>query len=239
MAASSGGKNAIPPERLARLAAFPPEVWDEYQLLKDPLCRRLDSGQRRELVRLAATAAAAALENLRRSFGELSPTDYAARLNIAIDGEGRSDGGRPPFLSLAVRKPPTIIISSRALDLAVERIRAANLAAVWDTAIGWSGIAIAHELFHHIEWREQSLAVVVPEITTFRFGPIHLRGRPVAAEEIAAMRFSQLLSGCPARPDALEIIYLAATNPPVAASWLERLEELAGGEGSQTTSTRS
>lgn len=221
----NGEETGDPGARLRRLAALPDAVWDEYQLRKDPLSGRIDADRRREIPKQAAAAARAAGERLQTAFGVLPPSAYAKRLDIAISHERPSSMGRAPFLSLALRTPPTIVVSPEAL--AVAETQLAISGATLSEAVDWREVAIGHELFHHLEWRESIMEKAVAEITTWRLGPLRLRGRPVAAEEIAAMYFSRMLAGCGMRPDFLEIPYLLGTNPEAAESWLSILESLA------------
>lgn len=211
-------------EDLKWLAELPDAAWDEYQLRKDPVYSRIAPEQRDAIPRAAATAAAVALERLRDAFGTLPPTDYAERLCIAIHHERPSGMGRAPFLSLAVREPPAIIVSPEAMRTVTEQIDLHGLAPGFASRYGWSEAAIAHELFHHLEWRTPTLPALVGEVITWRLGPFRLRCRPVSAEEIAAMYFARLLAGCAVRPDVLELLYLAGVDPDRALAWIGLLK---------------
>ncbi len=222
------GGTALLSERLRRLATMPAVVWDRYQMRKDPVWAKLSPEQVQSIPVQAAKAAASAQRLLYDSYGAMSPSNFAERLHIAVHEERPSRLERPPFLSLAKRQPPEIIVAPQAFEIIAEQVERYQLHSLCGTVSQWREAAIAHELFHHIEWRAPSLTSSVKKVTTFRLGPLRLRGLPMSAEEIAAMHFAQLLTNCPVRPDFLEILYLAGTDRHFAWTWLERLEAWAG-----------
>jgi hypothetical protein len=163
----------------------------EADLRRDPLAARLPAAYRQELAQAALElGAAAALQYRTRPAAAL-----AAELGVKV--LWLEDA--PVHAGLALRAeyrshPPEVRIYRRALAALADR---AGLPPGQVEAV-----ALAHELFHHLEpqfpWHE------LPRHTLWRLGPWRRRVLPLRAREVAAHAFAMAVTGVTWYPAALD-----------------------------------
>ncbi len=88
-------------------------------------------------------------------------------------------------------------------------------------------VAVAHELFHHIEEVEPTIFTRSKIITLWSIGPFHYRSAFPASGEIAAMACAKTLCRLPFNPLLLEALLLRTSDAKHADDWLEWLTKMA------------
>lgn len=208
--------------RLARAAAYADERFAGLLLAADPLDAKLSAGQRREIIDGALACGTAVAARLAASGAGQPPSEISRRLGVAVTAAALP-GGRQ-VLSLYEPDRREILLNEELLERLERGIAAASLGSLFGGAAA-AEIAVAHELFHHVEAGDEAIFSRSYRVTLWRIGPLRYRSRVPAAGEIAAMACSKALCRLPVSPLLLEAVLLAADGDR-AAVWLDRLEQV-------------
>jgi len=153
-----------------------------------PTAKRWDDAAVEAAVDEAEAMAHACLADLLRRHGERRPEDYLGDLGLKVQAVGFSDQWARPYFSLYDQASGTIEVNIRLIrDL--DRHLKATGRDDWTTDERLRQVSIAHELLHHIVPRPP-----VPSLRQ-RWQQRDQSARADIVEEIAAVRFSQLLLG--------------------------------------------
>lgn len=206
---------------LQAAAALPDERFAALLLCTDPLAAKLGAAQRKEVIAAALACGRTVAERLIREYGDILPSELADILGVKVT---KADlPGHRVMLSAYEPGRKEIIVDRCALAH-LERMMAEHCLLDLLGAFSVAEVAVAHELFHHVEDGEPAIYTRSKIITLWSIGPLHYRSTFPSAGEIAAMACAKTLGRLPFSPLLLEAVLLRASGMEHAASWLERLD---------------
>ncbi|HWQ60713.1 MAG TPA: hypothetical protein VN521_00270 [Negativicutes bacterium] len=200
---------------MEKLKACGDDIWGRYILTKDPLYGKIPTDARQGIIAGAFACARERFEDLAYRYGRMPATGYAARLGVMVETEAMRTEYEYVFISCYTAKPPTIKISATALDMLGELAAREKLTALLPRE-GLVELAIAHELFHHLEETKPGIYTRQKTVEYRALGFIRNRFCPVSAGEIAAVHFSRLVTGLDYSPAVYEVLLLAAQKRTLA-----------------------
>lgn len=184
--------------------AMDDKTWAYSILAKDPLYQRMDPSRRQNIINHSLACAAVEERVLRERYGVLSPREYAARLGVKVLPE-RSEISRVfPYFALYNSELPAIWISVQSIE-AVENMILYQFRDILDQ-VNLTELAVAHELFHHIEKQDPGIYTRTKQIELLRFKKFSHSVCVLSASEIAARHFSKLLTGLKFSPTVYEVL---------------------------------
>ena len=154
-----------------------------------PAARSWDDAAVEAAVDEGDRAADDALAGLVRDHGERRPEDYVADLGLKVVAVGFSDRWPLPYFAVYDEATSAIEVNIKLIRDLDRHLKATGRAG-WVQDGRLRQVAIAHELFHHLTNKPQ------PKLTLRqRWQQRDAQARADVVEEIAAVRFSQLLVG--------------------------------------------
>jgi len=208
--------------RLSRAAGYSDDQFAAFLLNNDPLAGKLTAAQRREIITGAADSGAAVALMLSERFAAKPPTEVACLLGVKIVA-GNLRGAR---LLLSNYDPSAATITlNKAMIKKLEQCQLSQrlLPGIFDPA----EVAVAHELFHHVESSDQSVFSRHFKVTLWRLGPLRYRSTVAAAGEIAATVCAKTLCRLCFNPVLLEALTLYTEGAPRLAEWFDQLNRAA------------
>jgi hypothetical protein len=207
---------------LQTASGFPDERFAALLLSADPLAAKLDAARRMEVIVAALACGRTVAERLIREYGDILPSEMADMLGVKLT---KADlPGKRVILSVYEPGRKEIILDRRALAH-LERMMAEHCLPDLPGSFSVAEVAVAHELFHHVEDGDPAIYTRSKIITLWSIGPFHYRSTFPSAGEIAAMACAKTLCRLPFSPLLLEAVLLRASGAEHAAAWLERLEK--------------
>ena len=206
---------------LQTAAAFPDERFAALLLSADVLAAKLDPAQRMEVIAATLACGRTVAERLIWEYGDILPSEMADLLGVKVI---RADlPGQRIILSVYEPGRKEIILDLSALAH-LERIIVEHCLLDLLGPFNVAEIAVAHELFHHIEEVEPTIFTRSKIITLWSIGPFQYRSTIPATGEIAAMACAMTFCRLPFNPLLLEALLLRASGAEHADAWLERLK---------------
>jgi hypothetical protein len=205
--------------RLSRAAGYSDEHFAAFLLNNDPLAGKLTAAQRRELITGAIDSGASVARELSERFAAKLPTEVACLLGGKIVA-GNLRGSR---LVLSNYDPHAATITlNRAV---IEKLEQCQLSQrLLPATFSPAEVAVAHELFHHVESSDQGIFSRHFKVTLWRLGPLRYRSTVAAAGEIAATVCAKTLCRLCFNPVLLEALTLYMEDPSRLTEWFDRLD---------------
>lgn len=207
---------------IGRLKACPDDVWWQYLLKKDPLYGKIPPAAQPALIAGAVGCAAAVYDRLTAGYGRRSPAAYATALGLTVATEDIRTDYDYILISCYTAGPPLIKLSATALDLLAGLIERETLPAMLSRA-GLADLAVAHELFHHLEEGEPASFTRQKTVEYRALGILKYKVCPLSASEIAAVHFSRLMTGLEYSPAVYELLLLYLQKQPLAEKLIGEL----------------
>lgn len=197
-------KNSIRDEVLSLLTLSDEEAG--YGVLNaDPMARSLSEEQKWETVRRSILCAEEEYGRLVRELGVGRPSAYAFALEIDLVRETTEPSVFFPYFALYRSRPPSITIAQAAILMTRKIISEQGL----ELSLGkvdLEELAIAHEVFHHIEHIHPDIYTVKAKLDVVWLAGIHHKQHLNASGEIAGRHFSKLLTGLSYSPRVFEVV---------------------------------
>ena len=137
--------------------------------------------------------------------GNRRPSEYAQTLGIKIVETTDSPIGFFAFFSLYQAKPPLITIAQKTIEWTLQVMNDYELKEVLGS-VDLRELAIAHELFHHLETINPDIYTRKKHTEIVGFAGLKYKVRILGISEIAGRYFSKLLTGLTYSPWIFEEI---------------------------------
>lgn len=206
--------------QLREAASCSDEKFAAFLLGLDPLFTKMSGRQQRELVSGALDCGAGVAKTLLDDFGGKRPSEIAEQLGLRISEINMSN--TKLVLSTYDHDAKLISLNAAMLDVIVRKKEKYGLSVLLGP-FSPTEIAVAHELFHHVEESDDSLFTKKFRIILWNFGPLVHKSTVKSAEEIAAMACAKELSRLSFNPLLLDAIFLQGMAPGQAQQWFYRL----------------
>lgn len=179
--------------------------WGEYMLSKGPLYGKMDEDSKTQIINDSVKCAEEEYEKISQQISKKGLQEYIKNEEINVVYEDEVLQSIYTYLSLYIAKNKTIIISNYTIDLIKKEIEKEEIGDIINTD-KLVDIAIAHELFHHIEEKSEKIYTKEKNMRYLLLRKIKREACAAAASEIAAVRFSKLVTGITYCPSVFEII---------------------------------
>lgn len=162
-----------------------------YILMKDSIYKRIKQSDRENIINRSIMCAEEKYDELKKQYGNLKPLEYAEKLNIKISKSDEKMDRYFPCISSYNQAPPVISLSMPAVRMINDRIKQLKISG---RDIDIIDTAVAHELFHHIEYKDKGIYTTNVHVEIYKIGKIEYKTCPLCASEIAAVHFSKICS---------------------------------------------
>ncbi|MDF2499627.1 MAG: hypothetical protein K0Q77_341 [Anaerosporomusa subterranea] len=206
--------------RLRETAQLSDREWASLQFELDPLRGKAPAGQEKKIIAAALACAAWQAEQLLSHYGRKAPSAIAAEYGLKIRHTDTSSGSHP-ILSTYEPAARIITLYDKALRLLSSALRQRSFSD-WQTG-SLEEIAIAHELYHHLEEIGPRLFTAHHSIVLWRVGSLMYRSHFPSLSEIGAFHFCKLVCGLSYHPMALSLLALHKTKPAEADTLLAKM----------------
>lgn len=204
--------------RLQAAGQLPDKEWASLQFALDPLRGKAPAGQEGKLLAAALACAAWQAEQLHSRYGRKAPSAIAADYGLTVLHAKEVAGSRP-ILSMYDPAERTITLYEKSLRLLRTALSRFN---DWQS-YSLDEVAIAHELYHHLEEVGPRLFTAHHSIVLWQVGNFAYRSRFPSLSEIGAFHFSKLICNLPFHPMALSLLALYKTKPDEADRLLDKM----------------
>jgi hypothetical protein len=205
--------------RLSTVAGYSDEHFAAFLLNNDPLAGRLTAAERREIITGAVHSGADVARELSERFAAKLPAEVACLLGVKIVA-GDLSGARL-VLSNYDSRTATITLNRAMLEKLEQcQVSQALLPGIFNPA----EVAVAHELFHHMESGDKGVFSRQFKVTLWRLGRLRYRSTVAAAGEIAATVCAKTFCRLRFNPVLLEAVALYMEDAPRLAEWFDRLD---------------
>ena len=201
--------------------------WLYYIVSRDPIAAKFSS---EFISTMVANARAAALDMHRqmvRMYGKRTAAEYAQLLNIDVVEVCDKTEFDYIYMSTYTQDPPQITVYNSAAQI-VDKVMQGSSYSGEINAAQFREVAIAHEIFHHLEL---STAGIYTQQKIFSYKALGIFPRqvsPLSVSEVAAVYFSKLLTDSGYAPLVYELIVQFSGNKLLARELLEKLENSTG-----------
>ena len=204
--------------RLSAAAIYSDEHFAAFLLNHDPLAGKWTAAQRSEIITGAVHCGVDVARELSERFAAVPPADVASLLGVKIVA-GDLSGARL-VLSNYDSRSATITLD-KAL---IERLDQCQVSQILlPGTFNPAEVAVAHELFHHIESGDKSIFPRRFKVTLWRLGPLRYRSTVPAASEIAATICAKTICRLCFNPVLLEAVTLYVKDAQRLAEWFDQL----------------
>lgn len=212
------------------LVTIPDELWAKYAFAREPLNGKFNDEQRLELTRQALACGREYAEKLIAEYGPLSPEEMAKKMGMIVDyPEMPQSTDRVMFAEF--RDPNKIHIFMDGIRKGRVLLTEPGVAEALTDKLDIPQLLIGHELFHHVEEKyRKEVWTRTYKIELWAIKPFHNRSGVAVLGEIAAMAFTQTLTGLPYSPYVMDAFLVYGYNPEVASGLYEEMMERAGRE---------
>lgn len=179
--------------------------WGFYLILRDNLFKKMSEKGKQDILNNSLKCAENEYYNFIEKFGQLIPSQYAEKLLLKVQDNNDKIEEMFMYFSLYNSEPPTITISETAMLLIKQVIEEEELKDIL-MDVNLKELAIAHEIFHHIESITPNIYTRHKNVSIFKFKSIKYEACAACASEIAAVHFSKMLTGLSYSPSVLGIL---------------------------------
>lgn len=198
-------------EKLSQAVLLDDLTWAKRTLAADQRFRKMNEESRVNICQESLSCAAEVYRRLREKYGDGKPSEYAAKLGVQVVADDSELTTPWLYFALYHAQPPTIRVAARAVMAVRQIIAEMNLEQVLGQ-VDLVELAIAHELFHHLEGLDSAIYTRSKNVEWVRFKWFKAKSRSLGASEIAGRHFSKLLMGLPYSPTIFEIILTNAQS---------------------------
>lgn len=204
---------------------FAPGVWGEYALRRDPQFQKLrnDTGYYIENANACGRAVA---ERTAQSHPGLGMRPLAEVLGLKV--EDMPPFALPGYYQFAeFEEPGTVRVSQPLVGLAEELAEQEQIGFLHRPL---EDHLLAHEIFHFLEMRDNTLFTRTETVETLRIGPVRRTSGIRSLGEIAAMQFAQTILGLDYSPFLMDILLLYPKEPKAAGQLYEEVAAIAAAQ---------
>lgn len=198
-------------EKLSQWVLLNDLTWAKRTLVADHRIRKMDEDSRITLCQESLSCAAETYRSLKEIYGNYRPSEYAAQLGIQVVADDSELTTLWLYFALYNAQPPTIRVATRAVMAVRQIIAEMSLEQVLGQ-VDLVELAIAHELFHHLEGLDPGIYTRSKHVEWVRFKWFKAKSSSLGASEIAGRHFSKLLMGLQYSPAIFEIILTNAQS---------------------------
>lgn len=196
------------------LCGLTDEDWALYIFAGDPLSGKLTQEQKLEYAEKAAACGRELAAKLARDQGPRPAEERIAALGGRVVRPPDSPGGPLPLFA-SFTEPDLITLyagnAGRTDDLRREEGLEDLLGPV-----PTEEVLLAHELFHLLEYRDETIYTRQKQILLWKLGRWENRSSIFCLSEMAAMAFARALTGLACSVYVLDVVMLYAGNPRLA-----------------------
>ena len=196
--------------------------WLRYLVSKDPLYAKFSKEFVETMIVGTCQAASAMQEKLSELYGKRKAVEYAQLLNVDIVEVTDKIEFDYIYMSTYTQEPAQITVYSSAAQI-VAQVMEDSICDQGISATQFREVAIAHELFHHMELNMPGIYTQQKLFSYKALGILPRQVSPVSASEVAAVQFSQLLTGIEYNPMIYELIIQFARNKLLAREFFHKL----------------
>ncbi len=211
-------------EELVRAAqAFPDNAFARLLLQADPLFGRLPAAETDRLVAAALACGAETAAEVRQDHRYATPRQIAESLGLKVRMAETTPGKMQLVCSLYEASRREITVHGNLL----QTVRLALVPADPGGPFGedsLTNMAIAHELFHHLEEIKPAMFVRAFRITLWQLGPLKNTSGIPALSEIGAFAFTKSLCRLPFYPALINLILLYSLKPEAAVGYYNQIK---------------
>lgn len=179
--------------------------WGYYLISRDNLFKKISEKEKQIILDSSLECAESEYFKFIEKFGELTPLQYADKLLLKVQENDDKIEEMFMYFSLYNEDPPTITISKTVVELINQVIEEEELKDLL-MDINLKELAIAHEIFHHIESITPDIYTRQKNVSIFKFKNIKYEACAACASEIAAVHFSKMLTNLSYSPSVLGIL---------------------------------
>lgn len=206
------------------LSCFPEEVWISYAKSREPLTRLVSLEEYTSHFHAAQKCGMDLAHKARQEWGAVSCQEMAEQLGVRVERLPMPDG--EGMLTFAMFHEPDLIQiftdNAAATELLIRESGGIECLGKVDIC----EMLLAHELFHALQAREQSLYVDRKLVRLWKLGPFERHSKLLSLEEVAAMAFAQELLQINHTPYLYDVLMLLPQATMEAKKLYERLHLL-------------
>jgi hypothetical protein len=218
-------------EELVRAAqAFPDNAFARLLLQADPLSGRLLAADTDRLVAAALTCGAETAAEVRQDYRDATPRQVAEALGVKVRMAEAPPGKMQLVCSLYEASRREITVHGNLLQTVRLALASADPGGPFGE-VSLTNMAIAHELFHHLEEIKPAMFIRTFKVTLWQLGPLKNTSRIPALSEIGAFAFTKSLCRLPFYPALINLILLYSLKPETAVGYYNQIRcslEVAG-----------
>lgn len=210
---------------LSVLTELRDEQWVEYAFLREILRDRLNSKQKRELMRQAVACGETAADRLLENCPGATANQLADFLGIKVQKTRTSPGAVNQNLLAVYQEPDEITVYMNGVEEATQLFRQEKCPGLIRDADAY-GIVLAHELFHVLEYRDRDkLWCCSYQIQLWKLGPLRYRTGLSVLAEISAMAFAKRVNRLPCLPYFVEVAVLYGKSPADSSALFQMMTD--------------
>jgi len=203
---------------LSAAAIYSDEHFAAFLLNNDPLRSKLTAAQRHAIITGAVQSGADVARELSERFAAKLPAEVAPLLGVKIVADDLK--GARQVLSNYDSCTATITVNKTMIDKLEQcQVSQTLLPGIFNP----TEVAVAHELYHHIESGDKGVFSRQFKVTLWRLGPLRYRSTVPAASEIAAAICAKTLCRLCFNPVLLEAVTLYMEDAQRLAEWFDQL----------------
>lgn len=210
-------------ELVAAAQAFPDHAYANLQLKSDPLFGQVPEDDIEVLAAAALDCGAKTATAIRQEHGEIPPRQIAEALGVKVHMAEMPPGTMQIVCSLYEASRKAITVHSNILKTVRLALLPTDPAGPFDEA-SLTNMAIAHELFHHLEEITPTIFTRTFRITLWQLGPMKNTSGIPALSEIGAFAFAKSLCRLPFYPALINLILLYSQKPEAAIGYYNRIK---------------
>lgn len=212
-------------ELLDHLNSIETADWLQYLINKDPIRSKFDDTFIKALLENSCQAALNMQQHLLRTYGQQTATAYAQLLGIELVEIADTTEFDFVYISTYTQPPPQITVYESALQIVSKTMQNSKYAQEIN-AIQFRELAIAHEIFHHLELHTPGIYTQQKILKYKALGIFSQEVSPISSSEVAAVHFSQILTGIQHFPLIYELIIQFDSNKLLVQELLDKLKSI-------------
>lgn len=203
--------------------AFPDHAYAFLQLKSDPFFGRLPVNDIAFLVAAALDCGTITATAIRQEQGEIPPRQIAKAFGVKVSTTEASPGKMQLVCSLYEASRKDITVHSNILQTVSLALPSTNPDGPFGE-VSLTNMAIAHELFHHLEEITPTIFTRTFRITLWQLGPLKNTSGIPALSEIGAFSFAKSLCQLPFYPALINLILLYSQKPEAAIGYYNQIK---------------
>ena len=202
--------------------AFPDHAYANLQLKSDPLFGQLPENDIGLLAAAALDCGAVTATAIRQEHGEIPPRQIAEAFGVQVHMAETPPGRMQIVCSLYEASCKNITVHSNILQT-VSALLPTDPDGPFNE-VSLTNMAIAHELFHHLEEITPTIFTRTFRITLWQLGPLKNTSGIPALSEIGAFAFAKSLCRLPFYPALINLLLLYSQKPEAGIGYYSRIK---------------